>query len=151
MPDTTLTDKDAADSSDLIRYAVDIVASYISNHHVPISDLPATIRSVYEGLAGNAAPERNIAGSQKPAVPIKRSITPEYLICLEDGAKLKMLKRYLRTRFGMDPKEYRAKWSLPNDYPMVAPNYSEVRSGLAKKSGLGKTGAKSTGKKRKKS
>jgi predicted transcriptional regulator len=122
--------------------ASDIVAAYVSNNPIPASELPSLIKSVHGtlgGLAGGGIGDG--AGNQKPIVPVKRSITPEYIICLEDGKKLKMLKRYLRSNFGMTPEEYRAKWGLPADYPMVAPNYAKQRSDFAKKIGLGRTAA----------
>ena len=127
-------------SDDLLKLVSEIVAAYVSNNPVPVSDLPAMIRSVHAtlgGLSGGASADMPTA--QKPAVTIKKSITPEYLICLEDGKKLKMLKRYLRSRYGLSPEQYRAKWGLPADYPMVAPNYAAQRSEFAKKIGLGRT------------
>jgi predicted transcriptional regulator len=127
-------------SDDLLKLASDIVAAYVSNNPVPVSELPGMIKSVHAtlgGLASGGASEGTT--SQKPAVPVKRSITPEYIVCLEDGKKLKMLKRYLRSNYGLSPEEYRSKWGLPADYPMVAPNYSAQRSDFAKKIGLGRT------------
>ncbi len=111
-------------SSELLKLVSEIVASYVSHNPVPASELPAMIRSVHAtlgGLTGTLAIDA--VTSQKPAVTIKKSITPEYLICLEDGKKLKMLKRYLRSRYGLSPDQYRTKWGLPADYPMVASNY----------------------------
>jgi len=125
-------------SGDLLKLVSEIVASYVSNNPVPVSDLPAMIRSVHAtlgGLTGTLAIDA--VTSQKPSVPIKKSITPEYLICLEDGKKLKMLKRHLKTAYNMTPEQYRERWGLPPDYPMVAPNYARHRSSLAKKIGLG--------------
>jgi predicted transcriptional regulator len=130
----------AEGSSELLKLVSEIVASYVSNNPVPVSELPAIIRSVHAtlgGLSGSLAIDA--VTSQKPAVPIKKSITPEYLICLEDGKKLKMLKRYLRSRYGLSPDQYRTKWGLPADYPMVASNYAAQRSEFAKKIGLGRT------------
>jgi predicted transcriptional regulator len=127
-------------SGDLLKLVSEIVASYVSNNPVPVSDLPAMIRSVHAtlgGLTGTLAIDA--VTSQKPSVPIKKSITPEYLICLEDGKKLKMLKRYLRSRYGLSPDQYRTKWGLPADYPMVASNYAAQRSEFAKKIGLGRS------------
>ncbi|HLJ52453.1 MAG TPA: MucR family transcriptional regulator [Rhizomicrobium sp.] len=127
-------------SSELLKLVSEIVASYVSNNPVPVSELPAMIRSVHAtlgGLSGTLAIDA--VTSQKPAVTIKKSITPEYLICLEDGKKLKMLKRYLRSRYGLSPDQYRTKWGLPADYPMVASNYAAQRSEFAKKIGLGRT------------
>ena len=127
-------------SDELLKLASEIIAAYVSNNPVPVSDLPGMIKSVHAtlgGLASGGASESTT--SQKPAVPVKRSITPEYIVCLEDGKKLKMLKRYLRSNYGLTPEEYRSKWGLPADYPMVAPNYSAQRSDFAKKIGLGRT------------
>jgi predicted transcriptional regulator len=131
-----------ADHSDKVSYiqlTADIVSAYVSNNTVSSAEIPALISQVYSALKRVstitvvAAP----AGLLKPAVPIKRSITTEYLICLEDGKKFKSLKRHLRTQHQMTPDQYRAKWSLPTDYPMVAPKYAAVRSQLAKQMGLG--------------
>jgi predicted transcriptional regulator len=136
------TESPAADSDELMRSACRIIAAYVGNNPISASEVPEMIKSIYgtlSGLAGGVggeAPPTN----QKPAVPIKKSITPDYIICLEDGKKLKMLKRYLRTRYKMTPDEYRAKWSLPVDYPIVAPNYAARRSEFAKKIGLGRRG-----------
>jgi len=130
----------AEGSSELLKLVSEIVDSYVSNNPVPVSELPAMIRSVHAtlgGLSGSRAIDA--VTSQKPAVTIKKSITPEYLICLEDGKKLKMLKRYLRSRYGLSPDQYRTKWGLPADYPMVASNYAAQRSEFAKKIGLGRT------------
>jgi len=116
----------------------DIVAAYVSNNEVASTELPEVIKVVHAALVGlddKSAPASDI---QKPAVPIKKSCTDDYIICLEDGKKLKMLKRYLRTRYGLSPDEYRTKWSLPADYPMVAPTYAAKRSAFAKQIGLGK-------------
>ena len=127
-------------SSELLKLVSEIVASYVSNNPVPVGDLPAMIRSVHATLGGlTGAPVMGAGTSQKPAVTVKKSITPEYLICLEDGKKLKMLKRYLRSRYGLSPDQYRAKWGLPADYPMVASNYAAQRSEFAKKIGLGRS------------
>ncbi|HWA03095.1 MAG TPA: MucR family transcriptional regulator [Rhizomicrobium sp.] len=132
----------ASRSDDILKLASDIVAAYVSNNPVPMGDLPAMIKSVHATLGGLAGPgTAEAATTQKPAVNIKKSITPEYIVCLEDGKKLKMLKRYLRSRYNMSPEEYRAKWGLPADYPMVAPNYAAQRSEFAKKIGLGRSAA----------
>ena len=136
----TVTDVSANKSDDLLKLASDIVAAYVSNNPVPVSDLPGMIKSIHStlgGLAGGTATDS--LTSQKPAVPVKKSITPEYIVCLEDGKRLKMLKRYLRSNYRLSPEEYRAKWGLPADYPMVAPNYAAQRSEFAKKIGLGRT------------
>ncbi|MFM2099616.1 MAG: hypothetical protein RLZZ366_1155 [Pseudomonadota bacterium] len=121
-----------------ITLTADIVAAHVSNNSVAVSDLPTLIANVHGALAalggGAAAP----AVRQEPAVSIRASIKPDYIICLDDGKKLKMLKRHLMTHYGMTPDDYRAKWGLPADYPMVAPNYAETRRMLAKKIGLGR-------------
>ena len=122
----------------LITLTSDIVSAHVGNNNVPVADVPALISSVYGALAklGEEAP----APEEKlePAVSLRSSVKPDYIVCLEDGKKLKMLKRYLRTNFDMSPEEYRARWGLPADYPMVAPNYAEKRRDLAKKIGLGR-------------
>jgi predicted transcriptional regulator len=142
-------DSQAAKGDDILKLASDIVAAYVSNNPIPASELPSMIKSVHGTLGGLAGVGPGEGGSaHKPVVPIKRSITPDYIICLEDGKKLKMLKRYLRSNFSMTPEEYRAKWNLPADYPMVAPNYAKQRSDFAKKIGLGRT-ATSSGRRRK--
>lgn len=137
-------DLEAPKSDDILKLASEIIAAYVSNNPVPASELPAMIKSVHATLGGlSGASNGEPATSQKPAIPIKKSITPEYLICLEDGKKLKMLKRYLRSRYGLSPDQYRTKWGLPADYPMVASNYAAQRSEFAKKIGLGKPVTKS--------
>lgn len=133
-------DVEDGQGSDLLKLVSDIVAAYVSNNPVPVGELPAMIKSVHStlgGLSGGSTGE--VITSQKPAVPVKKSVTPEYLVCLEDGKKLKMLKRYLRSRYGLSPDQYRAKWGLPADYPMVASNYAAQRSEFAKKIGLGRS------------
>ena len=127
------------DQEMLVTLPADIVAAHVSNNSVAISDIPLVIRSVHEALAGlgNAeAPEVK----QEPAVSIPASVKPDYIVCLEDGKKLKMLRRHLMTHYGMTPEDYREKWGLPKDYPMVAPNYAEKRRALAKAIGLGTKG-----------
>jgi predicted transcriptional regulator len=124
-----------------------IVAAYVSRNALPLGDLPALIHSVYQSLVGLGHSGGAVTG-QEPAVPVKKSVTSDYIICLEDGKRLKMLKRYLRTRYGMTPEEYRRKWNLPADYPVVAPNYAAQRSAFAKKIGLGHIGT-GRGRKRK--
>jgi predicted transcriptional regulator len=124
--------------NELLALTTEIVASHVSNNTVAVSDLPELIRQVYGSLTNlspTPAPEQPEKPS--PAVAIKKSVTPEYIICLEDGKKLKMLKRHLKTRYDMSPEEYRKRWALPDDYPMVAPSYAQQRSALAKKIGLG--------------
>lgn len=126
------------DKRDLVGMAAEIVAAYVSANQVAPQDLPALIRTVHSALDGvSGAPAPAGEASQEPAVSIKKSITPDHIICLEDGKKFKSLKRHLRTRYNMSPEEYRAKWGLPHDYPMVAPNYAKERSNLAKRMGLG--------------
>lgn len=122
----------------LVTLTADIVAAHVSNNSVAVSDLPLLIANVHGALAGlgTKAPEPE-AKKQEPAVSIRSSIKPDYIVCLEDGKKLKMLKRHLMTHYQMTPEQYRAKWNLPADYPMVAPNYAEQRRTLAKKIGLG--------------
>ena len=123
---------------DLVDMAATIVSAYVSANEVPPQELPRLIQTVYSALrdVANAAPAVQDA-SQEPAVAIKKSVTADYIICLEDGKKFKSLKRHLRTRYAMSPDEYRTKWGLPHDYPMVAPNYAKERSNLAKRMGLG--------------
>ena len=123
---------------DLIGLTAEIVAAYVSKNAMASGDLPSLIGDVHQALVratGNH--EVVIRDELKPAVPVKRSVTPDYIICLEDGKKFKSLKRHLRTHYKMSPEEYRSKWQLPHDYPMVAPNYAAARSQLAKKMGLG--------------
>ena len=123
----------------LITLTSDIVAAHVSNNSVAVSDLPLLIQNVHSALSGLETPVSTPEVRQEPAVSVRSSIKPDYIICLEDGKKLKMLKRHLMTHYQMTPEEYRAKWSLPADYPMVAPNYAEQRRTLAKKIGLGKS------------
>jgi len=119
--------------------SADIVSAYVSHNALSASDIPRLIASVHATLTGlGGAVELEAAVELRPAVAVKKSITPDYLICLEDGKKFKSLKRHLRTEYDMSPEEYRAKWGLPPDYPMVAPTYSEARSRLAKTIGLGR-------------
>jgi predicted transcriptional regulator len=125
------------DNSELLALTTDIVASHVSNNSVPVAELPHLIQQVYSALAVVGGVVQAIPERPKPAVPIKKSITPDYIICLEDGKKLKMLKRHIKTRYDLTPDEYRERWGLPSDYPMVAPNYASQRSALAKKIGLG--------------
>jgi predicted transcriptional regulator len=124
----------------LLEETTSIVAAYLGNNHVATSEIPTLIRTIHESLArlGQSA-ESEAAAKPTPAVPIRKSVTPDYIVCLEDGKKLKMLKRHLRSTYGMTPKEYRAKWGLPADYPMVAPSYAARRSQFAKEIGLGRT------------
>ena len=125
-----------SNTSDLLGLTTEIVAAHVANNSVAVADLPHLIQEVYRTLSSVGSvpviPER-----PQPAVPVKKSVTPDYIICLEDGKKLKMLKRHLKTAYNMSPEEYRDRWGLPADYPMVAPNYAQHRSSLAKKIGLG--------------
>ena len=124
--------------NELLNLTTEIVASHVSNNTVAVSDLPQVIKLVYSTLAAQGVEEEKEQPEKLvPAVPIKKSVQPEYIVCLEDGKKLKMLKRHLKTRYGMTPEDYRARWGLAEDYPMVAPQYAEQRSTLAKKIGLG--------------
>lgn len=129
---------DDAPKSELIALTADIISAYVSNNPTARDDLPALIVDVHDALskASNrlATPERE---ELRPAVALKKSVTPDYIICLEDGKKFKSLKRHLRTHYNLSPEEYREKWNLPHDYPMVAPNYAAARSSLAKQMGLG--------------
>ena len=125
--------------TETIELTADVIAAYVSNNPVPLSELPSLIAQVHQSLAGlSAASATTPTEVLTPAVPIKKSVTPDYIVCLDDGKKFKSLKRHLKTTFGMTPEEYRAKWNLPADYPMVAPAYSAQRSALAKKLGLGR-------------
>ena len=125
-------------SSTYIDLAADIVSAYVSNNSVPAGDLPGLISQVHLALArvGNGVAEAS-AEAPKPAIAIKKSVTPDYIICLEDGKKFKSLKRHLRTQYNLTPEQYREKWGLAPDYPMVAPSYAKARSDLAKEMGLG--------------
>lgn len=139
------SDGNLARPDELLKLASEIVAAYVSNNSVALGELPGMIKSVHATLGGLLAhPEPDPPESPRPATSIRRSITPEYIVCLEDGKKLKMLKRYLRSRYNLSPDEYRAKWGLPADYPMVAPNYAAQRSEFAKKIGLGRSDAVET-------
>jgi predicted transcriptional regulator len=131
--------------SELIALTADIASAYLGHNIVEASDLPLLIQSIHKALAGVVAPEVVAEQPKIPAVSIKKSIGDDYLICLEDGRKFKSLKRHLRTKFNLSPEEYRAKWALPKDYPMVAPAYAAARSALAKKMGLGQGGRKPAG------
>ena len=123
---------------DLLGLTAEIVSAHVSNNPVSVNDLPILIVEVHRTLASlGSAPAHVEIEKKPPAVPVKKSITPDYLICLEDGRKLKMLKRHLQTSYGMTPDQYRDKWDLPPEYPMVAPNYAKHRSSLAKQIGLG--------------
>jgi len=126
------------DKNDMLRMAVDIVSAYVANNAVPAAQVPDVINTVYNSLTALKVEGDGTAETAKPAISVRRSVTPEFIVCLEDGKRLKMLKRHLRAAYDMSPEEYRVKWSLPVDYPMVAPNYSAQRSIFAKKIGLGR-------------
>ena len=128
----------AGGGDEALRMTTDIVASFVANNKVSSEELGDLIRTVHRTLAALSANASEVLSERpKPAAPINKSIHNDYIICLEDGKKFKSLKRHLRTRYGMNPDEYRAKWGLPHDYPMVAPNYAKERSNLAKRMGLG--------------
>jgi len=123
---------------ELLALTSEIVSSYVSNNTLPASEIPSVIEQVFKTLSTVDQETSLHADRPKPAVPIKKSITPDYIVCLEDGKKLKMLKRHLKTAYNMTPEAYRERWGLPSDYPMVAPEYAKKRSALAKDIGLGK-------------
>ncbi len=134
MDDVNLSDT----NDDLMELTAEVVAAYVSNHSLPVADLPALIADVHSALGMTGTPpEPPPAEKPKPAVPVKKSVTDEYIVCLEDGKKFKSLKRHLMTHYNLSPEEYREKWELPADYPMVAPSYAAARSRLAKQMGLG--------------
>ncbi|PZU59286.1 MAG: transcriptional regulator [Sphingobium sp.] len=130
-------EEDNAQGEMLITLTSDIVAAHVSNNSVSVSDVPLLIQNVYSALSGLSVRPVVQEVKPEPAVSIRSSVKPDYIVCLEDGKKLKMLKRHLMTHYQMTPEDYRAKWGLPADYPMVAPNYAEQRRSLAKKIGLG--------------
>jgi predicted transcriptional regulator len=134
--------------SDAVELAAEIVASYVAHNSVPASELAHLIHNVHSALTSLGQPVVAEVKHQEPAVPVKKSVTPDYIICLEDGKKFKSLKRHLRTKFEMGPEEYRAKWGLPSDYPMVAPNYAAARSNLALAMGLGQKRQANAGRKK---
>lgn len=137
------------DKSAIIEMTTDIVSAYVGNNTVAANDIPGLIQNVHKALSDVAAGTATVEVAPKePAVSVRKSITPDYLICLEDGRKFKSLKRHLRTKYNMSPEEYRAKWGLAKDYPMVAPNYAKARSDLAKQMGLGQGGRQAAKKKR---
>lgn len=126
----------------LVTLTSDIVAAHVSNNSVAVSDMPLLIENVFSALSKLDSPAEEVEPTPEPAVSIRASIKPDYLICLEDGKKLKMLKRHLMTHYNMTPEEYRERWGLPADYPMVAANYAEKRRALAKEIGLGRKGGR---------
>lgn len=125
-------------SEEMLRMVTDIVSAYVSYNNIPSADISDLIRTVHGTLNGVSTGAKVPESQLKPAVSVRKSVHPDYIICLEDGRKLKMLKRYLRTKYNITPEEYRLKWGLPPDYPMVAPNYSTQRSKFAKQIGLGR-------------
>jgi predicted transcriptional regulator len=135
---------DNGKQNDLLGFTTEIVAAHLSNNQMNAEEIPALIQKVYRTLSGVQGGDgvNMMSERPQPAVPIKRSVMPDYIVCLEDGKKLKMLKRHLKTAYNMTPESYRERWGLPADYPMVAPNYASQRSRLAKDIGLGKRGAK---------
>ena len=140
---TDQTGDAAANDNDLIELSTEIVSAYVSHNALSLTDLPKLISDVHnalKGLRSEGAPEP--IEELKPAVPVRKSVAPDYIICLEDGKKFKSLKRHLRTHYDLSPEEYREKWGLAADYPMVAPNYSATRSRLAKDNGLGRKAGK---------
>ncbi|HAU29274.1 MAG TPA: MucR family transcriptional regulator [Rhodospirillaceae bacterium] len=122
---------------DQVLLTSDIVSAYVSGNETPIEKLPALIETVFRSLSSLGSTSSMLGERPQPAISPKKSVSPDYIVCLEDGRKLKMLKRHLKTAYNMTPDEYRIRWNLPHDYPMVAPNYAERRSNLAKKIGLG--------------
>jgi len=129
---------DATDTTNYIGLTAEIVSAYVSNNTVASADIPSLINQIHNALLRVSTGETQSSSEPlKPAVPVKKSINPDFIVCLEDGKKFKSLKRHLRTQYGMTPEQYRDKWSLPADYPMVAPNYAAARSQLAKQMGLG--------------
>lgn len=136
-----MTDQTNNSAAELAELTAEIVSAYVSNNPLPAAGLPDVIASVHASLSGLGTPIAPVVEPQIPAVNPKKSVTPDFIICLEDGKKFKSLKRHLATDFGLTPDAYRAKWNLPHDYPMVAPNYAAARSALAKASGLGRKAA----------
>ncbi|MER9947340.1 MucR family transcriptional regulator [Mesorhizobium sp. M0047] len=132
---------DQEDRTDIVSIAADIVAAYVSNNPLPVGELPKLIGDIHAALQGIGTPATEAVVRQEPAVSIRKSVTPDHIICLEDGKKFKSLKRHIGVHYNLSPEEYRQKWNLPADYPMVAPNYAATRSALAKASGLGRKAA----------
>jgi predicted transcriptional regulator len=126
---------------DTVSITAEIVAAYVSNNPVPVGELPKLIGDVHAALTGIATPAIEPLVAQEPAVSIKKSVTPDFIVCLEDGKHFKSLKRHIGVHYNLSPEEYRQKWKLPSDYPMVAPNYAAARSALAKSMGLGRKAA----------
>jgi predicted transcriptional regulator len=137
------------EKSEIIEMTADIVSAYVGNNSISAAELPSLIQSIHRALSSvTAAAEPVEVAPKEPAVSIRRSIQQDFLICLEDGRKFKSLKRHLRTKYNLSPEEYRAKWNLPKDYPMVAPSYAKARSDLAKQMGLGQGGRQAGAKRR---
>lgn len=136
MPEKS-THEAAANNGQLLVLATQIISSYVGNNTVPSGELPALMTTIYQSLTRLGTAQAQAETRPDPAIPVRRSVTPEYIVCLEDGKKLKMLKRHLKTAYNMTPEQYRERWNLPADYPMVAPNYAKQRSKLAKQIGLG--------------
>jgi predicted transcriptional regulator len=128
------------DDIPFVELTAGIVAAFVGGNAVSAAEMPTLIRSVHDALKSVGSPEAAPPEPKEPAVPVRRSVTPDYIICLEDGRRFKSLKRHLRTQYDMSPEDYREKWGLPSDYPMVAPNYAKARSELARQMGLGQTG-----------
>ena len=139
-----MNDNEIAEDT-LLTLTADIVAAHVSNNSVAVNDLPTLIQNVHSALSGISASRSAPEAKPEPKVPIRSSIKPDYIVCLEDGKRLKMLKRHLMTHYNLTPDQYRQKWGLPADYPMVAPNYAEQRRKLAKSIGLGTKRRKSRG------
>lgn len=136
------------DQEEILRMTTDIVASFLTHNSIPAENVPEMIKSIYATMRSlSGKEEEKVETKQKPAVPVSKSVQDDYIVCLEDGKKLKMLKRYLRSQYDMSPEDYRRKWGLPADYPMVAPAYSRRRSQFAKDIGLGRGGRKKRGSK----
>lgn len=133
---TISTEQDS--QTEIVSIAADIVAAYVSNNPVPVGELPKLIGDIHAALQGIGTPATEPVVKQEPAVSIRKSVTADYIICLEDGKKFKSLKRHLATHYDLSPDDYRQKWNLPSDYPMVAPSYAATRSALAKSIGLGR-------------
>src|SRR5215210_5245346 len=139
-----MLDNEGAEDT-LLALTADIVAAHVSNNSIAVNDLPSLIQNVHGALVGLGTAQPAPEARPQPKVPVRSSVNPDHIVCLEDGKKLKMLKRHLSTRYGLTPDEYRQKWGLPADYPMVAPNYAEQRRALAKSIGLGTKRRKTRG------
>ena len=144
-----MEDQDIEMTQTLIAFTSNIVEAYVANNSAELDEIPGLINNVYSALANLSAGAPQEEERPEPAVTVRASVKPDYLVCLEDGKKLKMLKRYLRTNYDMSPEEYRERWNLPSDYPMVAPNYAEKRRELAKKIGLGRAPGQKRGRRKK--